>query len=207
MRLTAKFPANCNNSLEIPAFQGIWMLRASPTSRWRAASSIWLSCSTGSAVACCRGASRSRWTQRFASRRWKMPWLVTASRKSSIRTRVRSSRAAAPSPACLPTTALRSAWTAKGLGGTTFSFVERLWRTVKYEEVYLRAYDSVSQARASIGRHLDFYNARRPHSSLDGATPDQAYFKPLPPPAGQPNPGRGSTYRRGKIVQTNETSS
>lgn len=59
-------------------------------------------------------------------------------------------------------------------------FVERLWRSVKYEEVYLRAYDSVGDARASIGRYLDFYNARRPHSSLDGATPDQAYFTPLP---------------------------
>jgi putative transposase len=47
-------------------------------------------------------------------------------------------------------------------------FVERLWRTVKYEEVYLHAYDSVSEARASIGRYLDFYNGRRPHSSLDG---------------------------------------
>jgi len=59
-------------------------------------------------------------------------------------------------------------------------FVERLWRSVKYEEVYLRAYDSVSEARASIGRYLGFYNGRRPHSSLDGATPDQAYFAPLP---------------------------
>ncbi|MGH8513638.1 MAG: IS3 family transposase [Gammaproteobacteria bacterium] len=59
-------------------------------------------------------------------------------------------------------------------------FVERLWRSVKYEEVYLRAYDSVSEARASIGRYLDFYNGRRPHSSLDGITPDQAYFNPLP---------------------------
>jgi transposase InsO family protein len=45
-------------------------------------------------------------------------------------------------------------------------FVERLWRSVKYEEVYLRAYDSVSEARSSIGRYLDFYNPRRPHSSL-----------------------------------------
>jgi putative transposase len=55
-------------------------------------------------------------------------------------------------------------------------FVERLWRTVKYEEVYLHAYDSVSDARASLGRYLDLYNRRRPHSSLDGMTPDQAYF-------------------------------
>ena len=59
-------------------------------------------------------------------------------------------------------------------------FVERLWRSVKYEEVYLRAYDSVSEAHASIGRYLDFYNGRRPHSSLDGTTPDHAYFTPLP---------------------------
>ncbi|MBM3564456.1 MAG: IS3 family transposase [Alphaproteobacteria bacterium] len=55
-------------------------------------------------------------------------------------------------------------------------FVERLWRSVKYEEVYLRAYDSVSEARASIARYLVFYNDRRPHSSLDGRTPDEAYF-------------------------------
>lgn len=59
-------------------------------------------------------------------------------------------------------------------------FVERLWRTVKYEEVYLKAYDSVSEARSSIGRYLDFYNGRRPHSSLDGTTPDHAYSTPLP---------------------------
>jgi putative transposase len=59
-------------------------------------------------------------------------------------------------------------------------FVERLWRSVKYEEVYLHAYDSVGEARNSIGRYLDFYNGRRPHSSLDGATPDHAYFTSLP---------------------------
>ena len=54
-------------------------------------------------------------------------------------------------------------------------FVERLWRSVKYEEVYLRAYDSVSEARSSIGRYFRFYNAGRKHQSL-GKTPDQAYL-------------------------------
>lgn len=58
--------------------------------------------------------------------------------------------------------------------------VERLWRSVKYEEVYLRAYAAVSEARISIGRYLNFYNARRPHSSLGARTPDQAYFDNLP---------------------------
>jgi putative transposase len=63
-------------------------------------------------------------------------------------------------------------------------FVERLWRSIKYEEVYLRAYDTVSEARASIGRYLTFYNGRRPHSSLDRKTPDDAYFNaPMPIPA------------------------
>jgi putative transposase len=62
-------------------------------------------------------------------------------------------------------------------------FVERLWRTIKYEEVYLHAYESVPEARAAIARYLTFYNARRPHSSLDRQTPDQAYFnasQPIP---------------------------
>lgn len=60
-------------------------------------------------------------------------------------------------------------------------FIERLWRSIKFEEVYLRAYASVSEARAGIGRNLTVYNNRRPHSSLDGRTPDQAYFnQPMP---------------------------
>jgi putative transposase len=59
-------------------------------------------------------------------------------------------------------------------------FVERFWRSVKYEEVYLKAYDDVPEARRSIGRYLEFYNVRRPHTALDRRTPDQAYFNPLP---------------------------
>ena len=61
-------------------------------------------------------------------------------------------------------------------------FVERLWRSVQSEEIYLHAYDSVPDARASIRRYLDLYNRRR-RSSLDGMTPDQAYYgsHSLPP--------------------------
>lgn len=59
-------------------------------------------------------------------------------------------------------------------------FVERLWKTIKYEHVYLHAYATVSEARAKFGVYLDFYNRRRPHSSLDGQTPDAVYFGSLP---------------------------
>jgi putative transposase len=55
-------------------------------------------------------------------------------------------------------------------------FVERLWRSVKYEEVYLRAYESVPEARSRLGDYLKFYNTERKHQGL-GMTPDQAYFE------------------------------
>lgn len=59
-------------------------------------------------------------------------------------------------------------------------FVERLWRSIKYEEVYLKAYESVSHARTSISHYIDFYNTQRPHSALDKETPQQFYFATLP---------------------------
>lgn len=59
-------------------------------------------------------------------------------------------------------------------------FIERLWRSVKYEEIYLKAYDTVSEARALIGCYFRFYNIRRRHSSLDRQTPDQTYCNWLP---------------------------
>lgn len=55
-------------------------------------------------------------------------------------------------------------------------FVERFWRSLKYEEVYLHAYESTSEARRATGKYIDFYNGLRPHSSLDGRTPDAVYF-------------------------------
>ena len=59
-------------------------------------------------------------------------------------------------------------------------FVERIWRSIKYEEVYLHAYSSVSEARTRIATYIEFYNSIRPHSSLNALTPDQVYFNRLP---------------------------
>ena len=60
------------------------------------------------------------------------------------------------------------------------AFVERPWRSVKYERVYLKGYDNVSAARADIADYLAWYNTHRPHSSLDRLTPEQRYFETLP---------------------------
>jgi len=59
-------------------------------------------------------------------------------------------------------------------------FVERLWKSVKYEEVYLQAYDSVSEAQHGLAQYFTFYNSGRPHSALDGRTPDMVYFDVQP---------------------------
>ena len=59
-------------------------------------------------------------------------------------------------------------------------FVEQLWRTIKYERVYLRAYDSVSEARTDIAEYIDWYHLKRGHTSVDNRTPDQAYGQLLP---------------------------
>jgi putative transposase len=59
-------------------------------------------------------------------------------------------------------------------------FVERLWRSVKYEEVYLRGYETVSDVRAGLTRYFQFFNRRRPHGGLRARTPDTVYFTALP---------------------------
>ena len=61
-----------------------------------------------------------------------------------------------------------------------FGHPERLWRSIKYEEIYLKAYDSVRAARNGITQYLQFYNAQRPHQAHGQATPDEAYFAALP---------------------------
>jgi putative transposase len=59
-------------------------------------------------------------------------------------------------------------------------FGERLWKTIKYEEIYLRTYRTVSEARAGLRRYLAFYNQRRPHKSIGRVPPDVRYYELLP---------------------------
>jgi CBS domain/Integrase core domain len=137
---------------------------------WRAVLSIWPWCSTGSAAGCCRGDCRhdgSSILRRNAGGR--VSSLRLAGR---LQHRQGSWFTGQAFTGVLGSNGItismdgKSAWRDK-------VFVERLWRSIKYEEVYLRAYDSVSHARASPGHYLDFYNSRRPYSSLHGMTPDQ----------------------------------
>jgi putative transposase len=60
-------------------------------------------------------------------------------------------------------------------------FVERIWKSVKYEHVYLHAYENVAEAKQRLATYFTIYNTERPHSSLDGRTPDMTYFnQPMP---------------------------
>jgi len=59
-------------------------------------------------------------------------------------------------------------------------FIERLWKSVKYEHVYLHAYENVAEAKRQLAEYFTFYNSRRPHSSLNAKTPDMAYFGDQP---------------------------
>ena len=182
---------------------GSW---TSPASQWRAASSIWPPYWTGSRAGCCPGGYRSRWRPISASKPSRKRWPATASQRFSTPITLSwfagkplpgNGTASSPRPnssrcwragrsrsACLSVIASNHLPVTDGKGAWRDNvFVERLWRTIKYEEVYLRAYASVSEARASIRRYLGFYNGRRPHSSLDGKTPDQAYFNAQTPEA------------------------
>ena len=58
--------------------------------------------------------------------------------------------------------------------------IERLWKTVKYEEIYLKAYESISHAKKELAKFFDRYNTRRPHQGLNDRVPDDVYWSTLP---------------------------
>jgi hypothetical protein len=66
-------------------------------------------------------------------------------------------------------------------------FVERLWRSVKYEEVYVHAYDDITTAKKSLGHYFEFYNTERKHQSLADQTPDRVYYEAVERMAAQMN--------------------
>jgi putative transposase len=116
-----------------------------------------------------------------ASTRWKRLWPIMARLTFSIATRA-VNLPAKDLPTCLKITKLKSAWMAPTVGALDEGrwmdnvFIERLWRSLKYEEVYLKAYDTVAQAQQSIGEWMAFYNQDRRHASLSRMTPDQVYY-------------------------------
>ncbi len=148
-----------------------------PTSRtcpWRAASFISLPSSTGSPGACWRGGCRSRSIPgcciealEEALARYGRPAIFNSDQGSQF--------TSSAFTAVLHREKIAISMDGKGCWRDNV-FVERLWRSVKYEEVYLHAYASVPEARAGIGRYIAFYNAVRPHSALGARTPDQLYF-------------------------------
>ena len=81
-------------------------------------------------------------------------------------------------------------------------FIECLWQTIKYEEGYLKAYESVSQAKVSLGRYIDYYSAEYPHLRLDRRTPDSVYFNQLPLGGSLTRMGRNPFIEQDLTVQT-----
>src|SRR5579875_1991861 len=150
----------------------------SPTSRWRAASSISPPWSTGSAAGSLAWRLSITMEVEFCLEAVEEA-LAKHGRPEIFNTDQGNQFTSADFTGLLLGQAIAISMDGKGSWRDNV-FVERLWRSVKYEEVYLRAYDSVGEARASIGRYLDFYNRKRPHSSLDARTPDHAYFHNLP---------------------------
>jgi putative transposase len=143
----------------------------SPIFRWLAASSISLRSSTWSANGYCRIACRSRWRPTSASRR-----ALAKHGKPEIFNMDQGSQFTSEAfTGLLTKNAIAISMEGKGSWRDNV-FVERLWRSVKNEEVNLRAYDSIGEVSSSIGRYLEFFNTKRPHSRLDRRTRDEAYL-------------------------------
>jgi len=152
----------------------------------------------------CRGGCRSPRKRPSESRRWRMPWLVTANRRYSTPTRARSSPAR-PSPACSPATASPSAWTARARGATTCSSsgcgAASNTRMCTCGPTKASARHATRSADTSISTMaVDHIRAlTTPHRIKPTSTCHQSAWRP--------NLGRRSTYRGGNSVQTTETNS
>ena len=171
-KCTPIYCARCRPSGQIRS--GPWISRIS---RWRAASSISPPWSIGSAAGFSAMAGVDHHGADFCIEALEEA-LARHGRPEIFNTDQGSQFTSAAFTGCSSQTGVAISMDGKGSWRDNV-FVERLWRSVKYEEVYLRAYASVAEARASIASYLRFYNSRRPHSSLDRQTPDQAYFNRL----------------------------
>jgi putative transposase len=139
-----------------------------PISRWREALCICLRSSTGRVAGCWPGASPTRSRPISVWRPSGTPWPTMARRTSSIPIKGANLRAKS-SPGLLMHHGIQISMDGKGCWRDNV-FVERLWKSIKYEEVYLHAYDTVSAAHQGLERYLTFYNQTRPHQALDGQT-------------------------------------
>ena len=126
----------------------------SPTFRSGAAFSTSSRSWTGRAGRCWRGGCRTPWTSRSASRRWRRRWRGSAGRRSSIPTRAANSPAP-PSPACWLAAGIRISMDGRGRWMDNV-FIERLWRSLKYEDVYLKGYADGREAKAGIAEWIAF---------------------------------------------------
>lgn len=143
-------------------------------------STIWSPSWTGQAARCWLGSYRTRWMQPFALRHWRTRWPVSASPRYSTPTKAVSSPATRwPDGRLRPTGVLCAAEIKISMDGRgrwmDNVFIERLWRSVKYECVYLHAFETGSEMRAGLGRWFAYYDQHRPHSRLAGKTPGEAY--------------------------------
>ena len=143
----------------------------SATSRWPRGSCTWWRSWTG--TGCCHGGCRTPWIRTSVSKRWRKLYSALKRRRSSIPTKGPSSPVAFTD--VLKDHAIAISMDGKGRWVDNV-FVERLWRSVKYEDVYLRAYETPTELRAGLARYFGFYNTRRRHSALDRRTPDAVYF-------------------------------
>src|SRR5271163_937453 len=150
----------------------------SPTSRWPAAFCIWWRSSTGRAARCWPGGCRTRWTAHSAS----MPWRRRCDDTANRGYQRNAERIVATTPIKARNSPVRrspESWEAAGIaismdGRGRFMnniFIERLWRSIKYEEVHLKAYADGREARAGIGSWMTFYNFRRPHQAMNNQMP------------------------------------